>query len=731
MWELSKQRILRMKVFLFVLPTMALYCCTTGSQLHHNIIQKNISVIPGKLENVSNISFNNDNFSVSYEGSGTLVGVSRFKDDNDIYVGITVYGTANNSNVTQVTINNGTLLYDIRIHILDCPLGLYTNRNGVCVCPPAVAEEFKTLPGINCDNSTFKARVFFGYCIDQHKLLVVRCPLAIPHSSDSKASVYTPIDRSRDFCRIFNRNGKFCSSCINNYGISVYSDTFECIQCNKPDHHWRAIVSYLAIEIIPSTLFFLFILYFHIVVTCGPANGYIFFAQTMTTPFEVIFLQYIVQMFFKPLGDHYLPQGMVQSVIIPYSMWNLDFHRIIGKSFCLSDSLRPMDILALHYVSALYPFLLLVVCYIVIELQAMNFRPVIWMLKIICFPCMRWQRVWKAKVSILDTFAAYVLLTYYKVMYVTFLLLSTTKTNHITLGGHAKQNRVVFVDPSIDIYSTKHLPFLFLAITVLLTFGLFPPLLLILYQFKTCYSFLERARLKRPGLEQFVLAFQGCYKDGTNGSPDRRFFAGLYFVFRLVMVMLMTIPDDSLIVFGFKTVACITFLCVCAAAQPYKKKKYTVIDCTFFSFLAIISAFQYYIYVLLQETEKFSRDILVNQLLMYIPLIYMIMYVARRLFLCFKNRDSNPYLLLNDGELKDTLSDDREGNRQPVNIDISPRQSITRTEVSIAELSQENESEGESEEAESSPLMGKRREMKIFSQHAATESAEYCLTRNT
>jgi hypothetical protein len=716
-----------MKVFLFVFPTMALYCCinsTTGCRLPH--IQKNISVIPGKLENVSDISFGNDNFSVSYEGSGTLVGVSRLKDDNGIYVGITVYGTANNSNVTQVTIDNGTSLFDIRIHILDCPLGLYTNRNGVCVCPPAKA--FRTLPVVNCDNSTFKARVFFGYCIDQDKLLIVRCPLTI---ADSLTSAYIPINRSTDFCHIFNRNGTFCSSCIKNHGISVYSDTFECIQCNSTDR-WKAIVSYLAIEIIPSTLFFLFILYFHIVVTCGPANGYIFFAQTMTTPFEVMFLYYIVQMFFKPLGDRYLPQGMVQSVIVPYSMWNLDFHRIFGKSakFCLSDSLRPMDILALHYVSALYPFLLLVVCYVIIELQAMNFRPVLWMLKIICFPCVRWQRVWKAKVSILDTFATYILLTYYKVMYVTFLLLSTTKTNSFTLGGGAAERRVVSVDPSIGIYSKKHLPFLFLAVTVLLTFGLFPPLLLILYQFKTCYSFLERARLKRPGLEQFVLAFQGCYKDGTNGSPDRRFFAGLYFVFRLVMVILMTMPEDSIIVFGFKTVACISFLCVCATAQPYKQKKYTVIDCVFFSFLAIISAFQYYIYVLLQETEKFSRDILINQLLMYIPLIYMIMYVARRLFLCFKNRDSNPYLLLNDGELKDTLSDDREGNGQPVNIDISPRQSITRTEVSIAELSQENESESESEEAESSPLVGKKREMKIFSQHAATESAEYCLTRN-
>ena len=724
---------LKMKVFFSIFPTLALYCCVTlaGSRTANDQCPESpVNATPGKL--VLTPSFFNGTFNVSYDGS-TYVGISRI---DSLRIGLTVYGTWNHSNTTEVTIYYNGSSCIIHINILDCPLGFHNIKERGCVCPPAKAD--KALPDIKCDNSTFNATVFFGYCASEEeedsphhgqRLLVVRCLLTI---SDALTSVYTPINRTKNFCHIFNRHKKLCSECLDNYSIAIYSDTFECIKCNKAKDQRRSIVSYIAIEIIPTTIFFLFILYFHIRVTSGPANGYIFFAQTMTLPFEVIFLRYIVQMFFQPLGDSYLPQGMVQSIIVPYCIWNLDFYRMISykSDICFSHNLRPMDILALHYISALYPFLLLVVCYVIIELQAMNFRPVLWMLKIICFPCLRWKRVWKAKISILDTFAACLLLTYYKVMYVTFLFFSITKIFDFNAHLHTSK-KVLSIDPSIGLFSKEHLPFFFLAIVVFLTFGLVPPLLLTFYQFKTCYSFLERAKLKRPGLEQFVLAFQSCYKDGTNGTPDRRFFAGIYFVFRLVMVMVMTLAQDSLEVFGLKVIICIIFVCVCAITQPYKQKRYTIIDCIFFLFLAVISGFQCYIYVLLQETERFSRDILINQLLMYMPLLYMIMYVSRWLFICFKNRDSNPYLLLNDGELKDTLLDEREDIRQPVHIDISPRNSVTRTEVSIAELSQENDSESDREEEDTSPLLEKRREMKIFSQHAATESQEYSLTKDT
>ena len=717
-----------LKVFFCLVPTLTVIFVNCGTvfgnvtvDVHSSHYTTRTSLVPGQTSFLHDVYLNN-NFSVSYVDPNVVFGIRRNIKNK---AGLTVYSSSETSNTTtNITIYNGTCTIDVNINISSCPPG-FSNINRRCQC------DGYNLPVIKCDNSSFVAKIFVGFCVSEqesHRLLITHCPLAI---IDHLSSVYTPLhwssNGSLDFCGTFHRGGKLCGKCIKNRGISVYSNTFKCIECEGS--RWKDIVKYVAIETIPVTVFFLFVLYFHIKITSGPVNGFIFFAQAAVAPFEVIYLKYIVTMFFMPLNQKYLPDGMVEAVIIPYSIWNLDFNWLFGHpSLCLSKELRAIDVLALRYVSTFYPLVLLLISYVIIELQAMNVRPVLWMLKIVCFPCMRWRRVWKAKISILDAFATYVLLSYSKVMYVTILFLSRSK-----VSGHSQDSAkyVLSFDPTIQLYSKEHLPYLFLAIAVLLTYGLFPPLLLTFYQFKTCYSFLERLRLNRPGLEQFVLAFQQCYKDGSNGSGDRRFFAGLYFVFRLVLVLVMTVPEYDIDVLGYKIIILMVFAIVCATAQPYKKAKYTFIDNTFFFILATISGFQFYGYVLLQDTGKFSREIVLNHVLLFIPMLYMIMFVGRCLFMLLKNRDPNRFLLLNDNELKDTLTAGREGNREPVHIDISPRPSITRTEVSIAELSREN-SECESDsETENSPLLGKKREMKIFSQHAATLSEEYRLARNT
>ena len=675
-----------------------------------------ISAIPGRMTSLKDkIYFNAKNFSVFYNDSRMFFSVSTKENNME---GITIY----NNTTSKLNISNGTCSLNISIQILPCPPG-FTFIKKQCQCDFPPVSEF---PVFKCDNSSLKASVFIGYCIGEakHRLVVTGCPLTL----NERNGAYIPLKRtpngSLDFCKKFKRRGELCKNCTKNHSISVYSDIFECIKCNKP--RWITVMKYVAIEIIPATIFFLLVLYFHIGITSGPANGFIFFAQATVLPFEIIYLKYIAARVYMPIGT-YLPTIIIYSVVMPYSIFNLDFYRLFrSPDLCFSAELRAIDILALRYVSLLYPLVLLVISYIIIELQAINIRPVLWMLKIICFPCMRWRRVWKAKISILDAFATYVLLTYTKAMYITFLLLSKSK-----VYGKKSDYYVLSFDPSIEIYSKEHVPFLMVAVVVFLTYGLFPPLILMFYQCKTCYSFLERLRLKRPGLDQFVLAFQGCYRDGTNGTGDRRCFAGLYFVFRLIVVLILTQSNDTVTALGLKAIAFSAFTFIFAMAQPYKQAKYTFIDSSFFFILFLLSYSQCYAYIQLQVVEKSSRVLLFGQFLVYIPITYMIIYVARWLFVYIKNRDQNRYhLLLNDGvEHKDALTNERGTDREPAQIDISPRVSITRTEVSIAELSQEN-SGSESDETEDSPLLGKRREMQIFSQHAATLSEEYRLARN-
>lgn len=673
-------------------------------------------VVPGKPKHLLNVALNNsENISllISFNDSNTLFGFQRGHGGK---VFLTVYAKPNTSYEMTMTISDKN--HSFTINMLQCPPGLvFSPTTKMCTCTPSYPKHNI----LQCNNSDFSAKIFVGFCVssgENNTLLITRCPFA-----NQIHSIYTPLTNKSnsnqlDFCKSIHREGKLCSKCLHNYGVSVFSDTYECIKPCK--NRWANIAKYLAVEFIPTTIFFLLILYFHIAVTTGPANGFIFFGQMITVPIEVIFLRYGLQIFFigNPNENHYT-NALEQVIIAPYSIWNLEFYRIFNASVCLSEDLKVINILALRYVSAIYPLILLLIAYFFIELQAMNIRPIVWLWKIVCFPCTRWRRVWKAKTSIVDAFATCALLSYNKFMYVSFLLLA-----HSDVYG--QKDKVLNFDPSVTFFSKEHVRYVVLSVIIILLFGIFPPLLLTSYQFKHCKSCLERLKLRQPGFEQFIDTFQGCYKDGTDGTADRRYFAGLYFVFRVMMLLVFSQSKDVVTLLTYKAVVSITFLFICAVSQPYKKGIYTFIDCLFFALMAAIATIQVYIYIRLKQNEELPRTFLLYYFLLYVPLLYMICYVARWLFLCYKNRDSNPYVIHQnpDGGFREPVMKETDEGRSPVNIDISFRPSITRTEVSIAELSQErcsSDSENVSaSEEEASPLMKKRREMEIFTQYGSS-----------
>ena len=80
-------------------------------------------------------------------------------------------------------------------------------------------------------------------------------------------------------------------------------------------------------------------------------------------------------------------------------------------------------------------------------------------------------------------------------------------------------------------------------------------------------------------------AFQGCYKNGTDGTRDYRYFAGLYLLFRyLVFSSLLSFIHSGkqgevlfLVVFSFSFALC----------RPYKNSCFNVVDCLFHAILAL------------------------------------------------------------------------------------------------------------------------------------------------
>ena len=659
------------------------------------------------------------NISISSSDKNIGLGIQAF----DSNAKVLVYGNPP-LNVT-VLLSLQSDIKEINITLHYCPPGFIFNESTKsCIC--SQHKNIKQL--LLCQQEAYMAYILVGFCASREngstEMLVTRCPFAAHNIQTFTFLNQSPITGQSTFCSELNRKGMLCGKCIDNHGVSVFSDTFDCIKCNGTQLQYFA--EYIATELLPTTVFFMFVLYFHIAITTGPANGFIFFSQVVAMPIQVLFVKYGLMILFSSnteIDGRYLSQIMSHAIIDPYCIWNLDFFRIFQLDICFSTKFRVIDTLSLRYISALYPLLLLCFTYVMIELQARNVRFIVWLWKVLCYPCMRWRRVWNVRRSIIDAFATCVLLSYCKFMYVSFSLLSPSDV--FTDRGSYK-HRVLNFDPTVIYFTKHHIPYAALAIVIILTFGIFPPILLTCYQFHHFRAFLESWKLKRQGLQHFVEAFQGCYKDGTNGEFDCRFFAGLYFLFRVVILLIYTLAQTIHAVLVLITCSSLFFLFLLAVFQPYKKKIHNVVDGFCFGLLGLISVIELYVYIDLERTSKLNNLFLLCYSLLFLPLLYIIWYTGHWFFVRYKSRNKplNLHITVTDSDNMGEPAIGHESSLAP--LDVSPGLSITHTEVSLDELSQEEDggSSTDDEKCDSQPLLPKvepkNQELENVSKYGAT-----------
>ena len=117
-------------------------------------------------------------------------------------------------------------------------------------------------------------------------------------------------------------------------------------------------------------------------------------------------------------------------------------------------------------------------------------------------------------------------------------------------------------------------------ITMLIVFILLvmPVVVLLLYPCRWFQKCLNHFHLRSLALQAFVDVFQGCYKDGTNGTRDCRYFVPLLIFIRLVCAIIFSITRNGS-VFAFYTALILMFLLVlCTFAQTYKDDVYNKTD---------------------------------------------------------------------------------------------------------------------------------------------------------
>ena len=540
---------------------------------------------------------------------------------------------------------------EVNVTFLPCPPGFKPKDPDANVTTCVCSGTFGGL--LLCDQEEFHSNLRRGYWIGLYNRSgeqPVQVVSLSAYTSQATQREYLPLPNRFSrldgaLCNATNRTGILCGACLRNHGIVANSRHWRCIPCseNEAKYSW---VFYLLSEFVPVTIFLVIILFFHINVTTGPANGFVFFAQVLTAAFSID-------------GDGTIPldkitksAGTLQHLfLIPYSIWNLRFFEDVFPLYCFSPELDSLDVIAISYLAAAYPLLLIILFYVFISLYDRG-----GIIYTICNPLhtrlIQCLRRWNLnKRSVIDAFATFLVLSYTK-----FTLLSLYILQPGELFNHKEVHEayVVFYNGNIDYLHGKHIPLFCLAVVVIIVMVIVPPFLLLFYPLRESYKRWKKKRSEgssvysisasnthdwtRGRLRQFLETFYGCYKDGlvetTDGgrvhmpTRDYRYFAGVYFLLRLVLFVAYAFTRIWFMHYILQQMICTIGILLFAVMRPYKNRWYNNLDATIFGLLAIINVLSVYnTYFTAIDADLATWAFSVQYALVFCPLIYMTVYV--------------------------------------------------------------------------------------------------------
>ena len=415
---------------------------------------------------------------------------------------------------------------------IGCPTWFYY-QDAECVCGA-------DLGGIvTCDNKTQEVGVLINFCmtyngINDGILIVGKC-FNPPQNLFDKGLYFTIPQNASELesvtCHTLNRRGRLCGMCRENFYLQAYSYDQKCVQCTSSV--MTNVLLYIGIAYIPLTVLFLLIFIFRINISSPQLNSAVVVSQIFASPTHLrglIFRLKNTKLFV-----------FVQILATVYGIWNLDFFRTIIPPICLP--LNSLEILALDYLVAIYPLVLLLVFYALITAHERGIRAVVFLLRPLHHISAGFRRQWNIKRSVIDAFASFIVLSYMKVLNTSADLLVFTDVRD--MYGVWKGN-YLYIDSSIAFFSPEHRPYAICAVLLLVVVILLPMALLILYPMQCFQKCLNKLGLNSPTLREFMQCFQGYYRDRTDGGVECRYYAVIYPAIRIVGLIAYSITLDVL-----------------------------------------------------------------------------------------------------------------------------------------------------------------------------------------
>ena len=254
--------------------------------------------------------------------------------------------------------------------------------------------------------------MIYGYCATYNEVnnsYITKCPYFefSGHNVTEPGYIRLPdnISELNDYmCGPMNRKGLLCKDCIDGFGPSVTSLGYKCSNCTDV---WYGIPLYLAVELIPITLFYLIILIFKVHLTSAPIVLFILYNQLLMN--EICFHNFsaLRRVILQGNGS-----PLLKSLLFFIGIWNLDFIRLIVPPFCINSKLQLTQIEFFRFASIAYLLFLIFLTWICIEFHGRNFKVFVFLWRPFHRYFVKLQRGWDKTSDIVDVFASFFLLSH-------------------------------------------------------------------------------------------------------------------------------------------------------------------------------------------------------------------------------------------------------------------------------------------------------------------------------
>ena len=406
--------------------------------------------------------------------------------------------------------------------ILDC-----TNNSKFpkCVC----SEESSSY--ITCNQRERTSYIKAGHCAIQDEVidhtLVGDCPYMFPPHLVHNGYIRLPgnlTDLNMFICGYLTRElgSPLCGKCANGTGPSIYSFGSHCVSCSRLN-----ILYYLLLQYAPATIIFLAIVLLRISLVSPPMAHYILYCNVMH-----VIMKLFAGFYFLYISTNTYIIIVIRLLLTLNSLWTFDPLFFLSPPFCISQNFHEIYIPLLENVAALYPFALLLLTYILIELYARDCKVVVVMWKAVRPKCGCLLGDCNSDKSLIQAFATLFFLSFMRFI---GIVNSTFMLSYLFNSKGQLVRKVLFIDPTVTSFSHTHL-FSFIFSAVIFVLLIFPPVLLLVLFPTTCFTKVSRCLKPRwfLTLKIFVDTFHGSYKDGTNGTRDFRQVAGFIFLVWMV-----------------------------------------------------------------------------------------------------------------------------------------------------------------------------------------------------